>query len=144
MAQGGVFCAITLVQPGAGNATMAATRTSSYKQLSRRQLSKMPDETLIYPGHGLHRAQYSASPWNREAGQRAGDSAKALLRGMERQDKTEGDGHDAEGLEKGDQHLLPLTSRRNPPRLPRGVPGSAGQSRSETRVHDARSLGKVG
>ncbi len=90
---------------------------------------KLPDETLVYPGHD-YIARNLAFTLDREPDNA---KAKAMLPQMERQDTGEGAGHDL-GVGEGDQHLFPADQPVGDQALARGLPRSAGTIRTRKTV----------
>ena len=81
--QPALFCGDTLFNAGAGNCHNGGHPNELYNTFAM-QLSKLPDETLIYPGHD-YIARNLAFTLDREPDNA---TAKAMLPGMERQDTT--------------------------------------------------------
>ena len=88
--QPALFCGDTLFNAGAGNCHNGGHPDELYKTFAE-QLAKLPDDTLIYPGHDYIennlRFTLDREPDNAEA--------KALLPRAERQDPTSALRHDA-------------------------------------------------
>ena len=78
-----LFCGDTLFNAGAGNCHNGGHPNELYNTFAT-QLAKLPDETLIYPGHD-YIARNLSFTLDREPDNA---SAKAMLPGMERQDTT--------------------------------------------------------
>jgi hydroxyacylglutathione hydrolase len=78
-----LFCGDTLFNAGAGNCHNGGHPNELYNTFAT-QLSKLPDETLIYPGHD-YIARNLAFTLDREPDNA---SAKAMLPKMEQQDTT--------------------------------------------------------
>jgi len=78
-----LFCCDTLFNAGAGNCHNGGHPNELYNTFAT-QLSKLPDETLIYPGHD-YIARNLAFTLDREPDNA---SAKAMLPKMEQQDTT--------------------------------------------------------
>ena len=123
-----LFCGDTLFNAGAGNCHNGGHPNELYNTFAA-QLAKLPDTTLVYPGHDYIannlRFTLDREPDNAKA--------KAMLPADGAAGYDEAVGHDA-GAGEGDQHLFPAVEPVGDQAAARSLPRFAGTSRSEDGV----------
>ncbi len=129
-----LFCGDTLFNAGAGNCHNGGHPNELYNTFAT-QLSKLPDDTLVYPGHDYicNNLRFTLD--------REPDNAKAkeLLPDLEEQDTSRPFVTNSRAR-KGDQHVFPPDQPVGNPPVARGFPRSAGQPRPEDGLSEAARI----